>query len=128
MELGGRSSTACISAFLEKNLRNVKGYLIVHDRLAANRSKRVQDLFTAAGAKTLLTPAAACPLSAVETMFAITKARYRKWLMGLWGEATHQDSMNQLKIIYGNVSQQEAERVSKCAFKVYEQVLHGQPC
>ena len=99
--------------------------LIVHDRLAANRSKRVQDCFAERGAKTLFTPASACPLSAVETIFAITKARYRKWLMGLWGEATAQDSLDQLKIIYAGVSRSEARKVSRCAFKVYEKVLHG---
>ena len=102
--------------------------MIVHDRLAANKSQRVQDLFAAAGATTLLTPAAACPLSAVETMFAIIKARYRRWLQGLWGEATPQGSMKQLEFILNGVRRREAKKVAKCAYNIYEQVLHGQPC
>ena len=79
-------------------------------------------------ATTLLTPAAACPLSAVETMFAIVKARYRRWLQGLWGEAKPQDVLRQLHTIYSGISRSEAKRVARCAFKIYEQVLHGQPC
>ena len=38
VQLGGRSSVACIKEFLDRKLRGVEGWLIVHDRLAANMS------------------------------------------------------------------------------------------
>ena len=73
----------------------------------------------------MITPAAACPLNAVETLFGITKARYRKWLLAQWGNVEPDQAVRKLREIYSGVGRQEARRVSKIAFKVYEKVLHG---
>ena len=67
-------------------LRNVDGALIVHDKLRANQSVRTQRLFAEAGAETMETPVGGCVLSAVERVFAITKARFKTWLQQQWGE------------------------------------------
>ena len=127
-DISEQSTIKTIVHFLERKLRNVNGYMIVHDRLAANKSVRVQEEFQAQGVTTLLTPPAASPLSSVETIFAITKARYNKYLLGHWGQVTREESITELRRIYDSVSKSEARRVCRCAFKIYQQVLDGHPC
>ena len=63
--------------------------MIVHDRLRANQSVRVQRIFANAGVKTLETPVGGCCLSAVEKVFSFTKARFKTWLQSQWGEVTN---------------------------------------
>ena len=127
-DIGGRSTIDSILDFLNRKLRNVNNYLIVHDRLAANRNARVQDAFKARGATTLLTPASSSPLSSVETIFAITKERYRKWLLGKWGRVTRDESIAELRNIYDGISKHEGRAVCLCATPIYQQVLEGHPC
>lgn len=55
-DISERTTTNTIVDFLERKLRNVNGYLIVHDRLQANKSERVQQAFRSRGARTILTP------------------------------------------------------------------------
>ena len=127
-DISERSNTETIMQFIQSKVKNVNGYMIVHDRLTANRSVRVQEAFQALGVTTLLTPPSASPLSSVETIFAITKARYNKYLLGHWGQVTRDESITQLRKIYDEISKSEARRVCRCAFKIYSQVLDGHPC
>ena len=75
----GTDGQSCFD-FVNKHVSAVKDFLIVHDGLASNRMKRVINEWKSKGATTLCTPSSACALSSVETIFAIVKARFRKWL------------------------------------------------
>lgn len=66
--------------FVKEKVNNVNGFVVIHDGLRSNLMKQVIKAWNLKGATTLKTPPSACALSSVETVFAIIKARFRKYL------------------------------------------------
>ena len=65
------------------------------------------------GASTLCTPPSACALSSVETVFAIVKARFRKWLSINPESITQAKSERKILELFGELGKSQCRKVCK---------------
>ena len=122
----GTDGQSCFD-FIKDHVRNIKDFMIIHDGLASNRMKRVIGQWNQKGASTQMTPPSSCALSSVETVFAIVKGRFRKWLAEDPKVVTQARAESKILQLFGKIGKSQCRKIYKSILPICHQVMMGHP-
>ena len=112
--------------FVEHHINHIRDFTIVHDGLPSNKMHAMQEKWRSKGAKTLCLPPSSCALSSVETVFAIIKEKFRKWV-NCSIPITQALAEAEIPKLFDTLTRSQCRKICTSVLPIYHQVMQGHP-